>query len=40
MKLYTRPTCSDCQKAKAFLVNNNISYIDYDLTHNRQRRKS
>jgi len=32
LELYTRPTCSDCQEAKVFLANNNISYIDYDLT--------
>ena len=31
-KLYTRPTCSDCQEAKAFLAKNNIPYIDYDLS--------
>ena len=31
-ELYTRPTCSDCQEAKAFLTENNIPYIDYDLS--------
>jgi Glutaredoxin and related proteins len=32
LELYTRPTCSDCQAAKAFLAKENVSYIDYDLT--------
>ncbi|WP_025783305.1 glutaredoxin family protein [Sporosarcina sp. D27] len=31
-ELYTRPTCSDCQEAKAFLAKNNIPYISYDLS--------
>lgn len=32
LELYTRPTCSDCQAAKAFLSNQNIAYKDIDLT--------
>ena len=32
LELYTRPTCSDCQDAKAFLVKHNIPYVDYDLS--------
>ncbi|MGE7768907.1 glutaredoxin family protein [Viridibacillus arvi] len=39
LELYTRPTCSDCQEAKAFLANNNISYIDYDLTQQPSKEK-
>ena len=31
-EMYTRPTCSDCQEAKAFLVKNSIPYTDYDLS--------
>ncbi|HBZ08839.1 MAG TPA: glutaredoxin family protein [Bacillus bacterium] len=31
-ELYTRPTCSDCQAAKKFLAEKNISYIEYDLS--------
>lgn len=31
-ELYTRPICSDCQEAKAFLAKNNIPYIGYDLS--------
>lgn len=38
-ELYTRPTCSDCQEAKAFLAKNNISYIDYDLSKEPAREK-
>lgn len=30
--MYTRPTCSDCQDAKAYLAEHHISYIDYDLS--------
>ncbi|MBO0586910.1 glutaredoxin domain-containing protein [Sporosarcina sp. E16_8] len=32
LELYTRPTCSDCQDAKAYLAKHRISYIDYDLS--------
>lgn len=38
-ELYTRPTCSDCQEAKAFLAKNNISYINYDLSKEPAREK-
>ena len=32
LELYTRPTCSDCQDAKAFLAQRNVSYVEYDLS--------
>ncbi|WP_188006639.1 Glutaredoxin family protein [Sporosarcina sp. ANT_H38] len=32
LELYTRPTCSDCQDAKAYLAEHHIAYIDYDLS--------
>ncbi len=32
LELYTRPTCSDCQDAKAFLTKHGISYTEYDLS--------
>ncbi|MFJ7935668.1 glutaredoxin family protein [Sporosarcina sp. NPDC096371] len=32
LELYTRPTCSDCQDAKAYLAENQIPYIDHDLS--------
>lgn len=38
-ELYTRPTCSDCQEAKAFLAKNNIPYIEYDLSKEPGREK-
>ena len=38
-ELYSRPTCSDCQDAKAFLAKNNISYIHYDLSKEPEREK-
>ncbi|MEK3886775.1 glutaredoxin family protein [Bacillus sp. FSL K6-3431] len=38
-ELYTRPTCSDCQEAKAFLAENNIPYIDYDLSKEPEKEK-
>lgn len=40
IELYTRPTCSDCQKAKAFLAKHQISYINYDLSVKPEREKS
>ena len=38
-ELYTRPTCSDCQVAKAFLAEHNIPYIGYDLSIEPEREK-
>lgn len=38
-ELYTRPTCSDCQEVKAFLAENNIPYIDYDLSEEPEKEK-
>jgi len=38
-ELYTRPTCSDCQEAKAFLAEHNIPYIDYDLSTHPEKEK-
>lgn len=31
MVLYTRPTCSDCQDAKAYLASNGIAYEHKDV---------
>lgn len=39
LELYTRPTCSDCQAAKQFLSENNIAYVDYDLTKHPAKEK-
>ncbi|MCM3759138.1 glutaredoxin family protein [Sporosarcina aquimarina] len=39
LELYTRPTCSDCQEAKAFLGKNNIQYNSYDLSLEPQKEK-
>lgn len=38
-ELYTRPTCSDCQDAKAFLAKNKIAYVNYDLSKEPAREK-
>ena len=38
-ELYTRPTCSDCQDAKAFLAKHNIPYIGYDLSIEPEKEK-
>jgi glutaredoxin 3 len=38
-ELYTRPTCSDCQDAKAFLAEHNIPYVDYDLSIEPEKEK-
>lgn len=32
LELDTRPTCSDCHGAKAYLAEHRISYIEYDLS--------
>jgi len=32
LELYTRPICSYCQDAKAFLAEYQISFIDHDLS--------
>ena len=32
LELYTRPTCSDCQAAKAYLKEQDIPYKEYDLS--------
>lgn len=34
LELYTRPTCSDCQEAKKYLQENEIPYIDKDVSKN------
>lgn len=34
LELYTSATCSDCQDAKAYLAEHDISYINYDLSRN------
>ncbi len=38
-ELYTRPTCSDCQDAKAFLAENHIPYTDHDLSKEPEKEK-
>ncbi|WP_336823300.1 glutaredoxin family protein [Sporosarcina sp. USHLN248] len=38
-ELYTRPTCSDCQEAKAFLAEHNIPYVGYDLSIEPEKEK-
>ncbi|MFD1205386.1 glutaredoxin family protein [Sporosarcina contaminans] len=38
-ELYTRPTCSDCQEAKAFLAEQNIPYVGYDLSIEPEKEK-
>lgn len=32
LELYTRPTCSDCQEAKKYLVSNGIHFADKDVS--------
>lgn len=39
LELYTRPTCSDCQAAKVFLAEHDISYIDHDLAAHPEKEK-
>ncbi|MGP4060430.1 glutaredoxin family protein [Halobacillus sp. H74] len=34
LKLYTRPTCSDCQDTKKYLTSNDIKYTDKDVSEN------
>lgn len=39
LELYTRPTCSDCQEGKVFLVKYRISYIHHDLSEHPEKEK-
>jgi len=39
LELYTRPTCSDCQKGKAFLAEQRIPYINHDLSQYPEKEK-
>ena len=34
LELYTRPTCSDCQDAKQYLISNQNDYNDKDVSKN------
>jgi len=34
IKIYTIPTCSDCNYAKRFFKEKNIPYTDFDCTEN------
>jgi len=40
LELYTRPTCSDCQKGKDFLAKHQISYINHDLSVDPDKEKN
>ncbi|WP_342514738.1 glutaredoxin family protein [Sporosarcina sp. FSL K6-1522] len=40
LELYTRPTCSDCQDAKAYLAKHNILYIDHDLSKEPEKERT
>ncbi len=37
--IYSTPTCHYCQAAKAFLVEHNISFTNYDVASDREKAK-
>lgn len=37
LEVFTRPTCSDCQDAKAFLSDNQINYIEQDVSEDPEK---
>lgn len=37
--IYSTPTCHYCQMAKAFFQNNNISYQDFNVAENMEKRQ-
>jgi len=39
LNLFTSPTCSPCKLLKETLKNNNISYIEHDITLSNNRKK-
>lgn len=36
VKIYSTPTCPNCMMAKEFLKQNNISFVEVDITKNRE----
>ncbi len=39
VKIYSTPTCHFCQMAKDFLKEKNISYTEFDVAHDLERRQ-
>ncbi len=39
VSIYSTPTCHFCQMAKAFFKENNISYTEYNVASDLERRK-
>lgn len=37
--IYTTPTCQFCKKAKEFLSENSVAYVEKDITTDQQARK-
>ncbi len=37
--IYSTPTCHFCQEAKAFFVENNIEYTEYDVSGDSEKRQ-
>ena len=39
VEIYTSPTCHFCTELKTFLDEKNVSYIEYDVTADEEKRK-
>jgi glutaredoxin-like YruB-family protein len=39
VKIYTTPTCSYCQQAKAFFKEKNVEYTEYDVSQDAQKQQ-
>jgi glutaredoxin-like YruB-family protein len=37
VEIYSLPTCPHCKKAKEYLANRGVSYIDYDVGKDREK---
>lgn len=37
--IYSTPTCHFCKMTKEFLAENNVSYTDYDVAHDLEKRQ-
>lgn len=39
VEIYTSDTCIQCKQAKEYLYNNNIDFIEYNISDNQQYKK-
>lgn len=39
VEIYTSDTCIQCKKAKEYLQNNNVEFIEYDISSNQEYKR-